>query len=424
MDLKSGRPFWAVRSGLIQSYPKLESSTQADVVVLGAGITGALIADRLAQAGLQVVVLDRRDVGTGSTSASTALLQYEIDTHLTELIGRYGTELGVLAYRACLEAIGTVEQIDKSLGSPGQFQLRPSFYFAKQASELPELVAEYECRLQHDFPVSYWDQSHLEQRFDFSAYGGIYSSVAGQVDPYRLAHALLRRVTEAGGAIFDRTEVVDIEGEPGSFSLKIENGLALQAKTVVVAMGYESLQFCPQPVAKLQSTYAFVSQPLEDFPGWHERCLIWEMARPYLYLRTTDDNRLLAGGGDLPFRNATARDVLLEQKTEETAERVREMFPRIPFQVDFSWAGTFAETEDGLPFIGVHPDRPGVQFAMCYGGNGITYSVIAAEMIASAVNGRAHPLQKLFGFERLLQQQKPSTIGKMLAGLNHLRAVF
>ena len=90
MDLKSGYPYWAIKNGLMHAFPQLQEDTRCDVVVIGAGITGALIADELAIHGHDVVVLDQRDVAWGSTSASTALLQYEIDTHMVDLAETYG----------------------------------------------------------------------------------------------------------------------------------------------------------------------------------------------------------------------------------------------------------------------------------------------------------------------------------------------
>ena len=60
------------------------------MLVVGGGITGALIADELSAHGHEVAVIEQRDIGWGSTAASTALLQYEIDTHLLELAERYG----------------------------------------------------------------------------------------------------------------------------------------------------------------------------------------------------------------------------------------------------------------------------------------------------------------------------------------------
>lgn len=90
MDLVSPAPFWPMKDGILGSYPPLRQNVTCDVAVLGGGVSGALVAERLSREGLSVVVLDKRHVGAGSTSASTALLQYEIDTPLVDLIKMYG----------------------------------------------------------------------------------------------------------------------------------------------------------------------------------------------------------------------------------------------------------------------------------------------------------------------------------------------
>lgn len=105
MDLKSGYPWWAVENGLLHAFPALAEDVRCDVAVIGGGVTGALVADELAAHGHEVVVVEHRDVGWGSTAASTALLQYEIDEHMTELAERYGEDDAALAYRSCVEAI-------------------------------------------------------------------------------------------------------------------------------------------------------------------------------------------------------------------------------------------------------------------------------------------------------------------------------
>ena len=70
--------------------------------------------------------------------------------------------------------------------------------------------------------------------------------------------------------------------------------------------------------------------------------------------------------------------------------------------VAYAWAGSFAETRDGLPLIGRVPGmNPRLQFALCYGGNGITYSVHAGDMIRAGIEGRPHALDDVFGFGRL-----------------------
>ena len=83
MDLKSDDLFWPnVSDG--PCHNQLRQNLRGDVAVLGAGLTGAMIAHALSREGLEVVVLDKRDVGRGSTSASTGFSPYEIDTSLVQ----------------------------------------------------------------------------------------------------------------------------------------------------------------------------------------------------------------------------------------------------------------------------------------------------------------------------------------------------
>ena len=98
MQLLSPHPFWPIRDGLPGSYPPLDADARCDVVVLGAGISGALAAWHLTEAGADVIVLDRREVAHGSTAGSTSLLQYEIDEPLHRLARTYGWEQAAHAY--------------------------------------------------------------------------------------------------------------------------------------------------------------------------------------------------------------------------------------------------------------------------------------------------------------------------------------
>ncbi|MCF5933946.1 FAD-dependent oxidoreductase, partial [Xanthomonas perforans] len=105
MDLKSGYPFWSIRNGLMRAYPRLEQDTVCEVAIVGGGVTAALIAHELVRHGHEVAVVEQRDIGWGSTSASTALLQYEIDTPMIELARQHGMQAAALAYGACAQAI-------------------------------------------------------------------------------------------------------------------------------------------------------------------------------------------------------------------------------------------------------------------------------------------------------------------------------
>lgn len=401
MDLKSGYPWWAVRNGLMHAFPALEADVRCDVAVLGGGITGALVADEFARHGHDVVVVEQRDVGWGSTAASTALLQYEIDTHLVDLSKRFGEDAGVAAYRACADAIPLLETIARRVGGTG-FSRSDSLYYASRRRHVSSLQDECALRARHGFDVTWLESADIAARFGFDAPGAILTTPAARVDPYRFAYRLLMALERDGTPVFDRTHVATIEAAPRGVELRTAHGHAIRAKHVVLAAGYASQQWLRDRVARNRSSYAFVTDPIDvDVLGPLAKTVLWESARPYLYVRTTDDHRLLVGGEDDKVDVPAKRDASVDRKADKLAKQFRALFPDLPITPAFAWAGTFAETKDGLPFFGPHAQHgPRVHFAMAYGGNGITYSAIGAGLLRAGIERRRHPLRDLFGFDR------------------------
>jgi len=402
MDLKSGYPFWAVRNGLLHAFPPLQRDLRCDVAVLGGGISGALIADELAAHGHEVVVIDRRDIGWGSTAASTALLQYEIDTPMTELARRHGEADAVLAYRSCAEAIGMLQARAADVRDVG-FARAHSLYYASKRRHAKALRGEFDLRSRHGFDVAWLEAGAVRERYGFDAPGAILSRVAARMDPYRMAYRLLARLQERGAGVFDRTAIEHVQATPRGVTLSTPEGCRVAARYVVLASGYESQQWLDQRVARNRSSYAFVSDPIERAAlGPLARTLFWETARPYLYLRSTGDGRVLVGGADDAIDIPARRDARVDGKARQLLRQARELFPGMPLVPAFAWAGTFAETADGLPFFGPHPQHgPRILFAMAYGGNGITYSMLGAGLLRALIERRRHPLAALFSFSRL-----------------------
>lgn len=401
MDLKSGYPFWAIKNGLMCTFPQLTADISCDVVVVGGGITGALIADELGNSGCDVVVVEQRDIGWGSSAASTALLQYEIDTHMVDLARRYGEFHANLAYKVCAEAITDLRDLANELGDV-DFDIQESLYFASKRGDKVALREEYELRVKHNFDAQWLDSGSVKERFGFKAPGAILTKLAARVDPYRMASKLLLRFAERGGRAFDRTMIDTIEPSADSVTLRTPEGLKIRARHMVMATGYASQKWLKQSVAKNRSSYAFITDPIAKADlGLLASTMIWESARPYLYMRTTGDGRLLVGGDDDDMDIPARRDKRVEGKAKGLYKKVKKLFPDLSMHPAFSWGGTFAETEDGLPFFGEHPQYgPRVQFAMAYGGNGISYSMVGAGLLRANIEGRQHPLAALFGFSR------------------------
>jgi glycine/D-amino acid oxidase-like deaminating enzyme len=174
----------------------------------------------------------------------------------------------------------------------------------------------------------------------------------------------------------------------------------VRAQKIVFATGYETPEFFPRDICALKSTYALAAEPVTDLHGWRDRSLIWESGNPYFYARCTRDGRPMMGGEDEDFADPAARDALIPAKAVALTTKFAALFPSIDLKPTCAWAGTFAETKDGLPFIGAARQFLRGYFALGYGGNGIVFGLIAARIICDLFLGRQNRDAALFGFDR------------------------
>jgi glycine/D-amino acid oxidase-like deaminating enzyme len=336
----------------------------------------------------------------GSTAASTALLQYEIDIPLYELINKVGEKNAVKSYLLCREAIDTLAGIANQLKLKDNFKKKPSFQYASFIKDKKNLEKEFLLRKANGFPVHWMDEKEIYEKYGFVKSGGIFSDEGAETDAYLFTHALLEKCIANGLQVYDHTEVVNIHHHKKGIELLTGDNKKIKARCLVIACGYESQKYIPKKVQDLQSTYAIISEPQDEKKFWYKNSLIWETKEPYLYLRTTADNRILIGGKDIPSSDPVKRDKLLASKAKSLEQSFAGLFPSIPFRTDFKWAGTFGTTKDGLPYIGSIPQRPHTYFALGLGGNGITFSVIAGEIIRDILNGKKNEGVKIFSFNR------------------------
>jgi len=211
MDLKSSHPFWPIKDGLVATYPPLEHDEECDVFVLGGGITGAIFADRLTKEGFDVVVLDRRDIGHGSTSASTAMLQYEIDTHLIDLIGLIGREQAERAYRLSVDSLATLAQLAAECPLDCGFTKKRSVYVASTEADVEALRREALARTMIGIEAEFVAGPELREKYALPHPAAIVSEAAATGDPYLFAHGLLKQAVKRGARVYDRTEATKFD---------------------------------------------------------------------------------------------------------------------------------------------------------------------------------------------------------------------
>jgi glycine/D-amino acid oxidase-like deaminating enzyme len=401
-SIRSSQPYFLLRNGIGDAGETLADDVTCDVAIIGAGVTGALVADALVDTGLRIVMLERLGPSQGSTAATTALLQYEIDTHLTDLVQMLGAERAARAYRACQASFRLLERRYPELLGLADYERRESLYLAADEDAVPGLRAELGARQGIGIACTWVEQAELERRFGARRPGAILSSIGAQMDPVRFTSALLAGCRRHGVRIFERAAVERIDEVAERLLLQTRSGRTVSAAHVVVCAGYESLQLAPPGIADVDNTFALVTEPAADRAHVDRLPLVWESARPYLYVRGTRDGRVIAGGADVPFKDPMARELLLSRQLRRVRQAYEATFGEPLPPIAYGWAGSFARTPDGLPFIGAVPGaNPRLQFALCFGGNGITYAAHAGDMIRAGLEGRPHALDEVFGFGRL-----------------------
>ncbi|WP_411278578.1 NAD(P)/FAD-dependent oxidoreductase [Gemmatimonas sp.] len=367
-----------------------------DVVVIGTGISGALVAHALMASGRAVTMLDRRPPMTGSTLASTALLQFEIDLPLHRLARSVGWPAATRAYRRSVRAVQDLTSLVHHERIRCAFGARESLYLAGDAYGARALAAEVEARERAGVPGTLLSAAALRARYGIARSGAIVSTGSAAANPAQLTAGLLRRIVARGGRILSDVNVTGVESGASGVELTTANGPRVFANQVVFCTGYEVPTLVPAREHRIHSTWAVASAPNAVFPAWLARTVLWEASDPYLYLRTTADGRLLAGGRDEDASSAYTVAHRLAVKTRAIREDVRALLPNVRFRVSHAWGGAFGESTTALPLIDRLPGTRHTWVVAGFGGNGITYSMIAAQVIAAALQGARDPDAGLF----------------------------
>ncbi len=401
MRLRTYESFWLLANGLLHSYPSLHDHHETcDVAVIGGGITGALISHALTEKGYSVVLLDKRDIANGSTAATTSMLQYEIDVPLYRLADMIGEEQAALCYKSGIEAIQRLGELIGKYQLDCGFERKTSLYVAREQSDLEWLRSEFELRRKHKLGVSWLGAEEIEKEYGLRCWGGILSETAASVDAYRLAHELIAFNVSRGMKVYDQTVIKETKQDADGCLIVAEGDATVHCRKMIYCTGYEATGLLKEKTADVFYTYACISEQGIAIPEKLKKTLVWDTGSPYLYMRSTDDGRFLVGGEDALTGLTFFQNKIKERKSRKLQEMLGEMMPGISFIEDFSWAGIFGTTKDGLPYIGESPEFPGALFVLGFGGNGITFSVQGMEIVLALLEGRQHPLAHCYRFGR------------------------
>ena len=395
-DLRTGEPFWLDTPRISVRKKADPGRDRFDIIVVGTGISGALAAEALTRMGKTVLLVDRREPARGSTAASTAMIQHEIDVPLTILQSQIGARRANKAWRRSVRAVNDLVTLTNALGISCQIQPKSTLYLAGNQLDGEALLAEAKARRQAGIGAELIDTESLKTKYGITREAAILSKDSASANPVQLTAGLLRVAQKRGAVIASPVEITDFAEFESGVALATSDGRVLLADYAVFCTGYEHLPQMQSPLHSVTSTWAIAASPIGKLPDWMRETIVWEASEPYLYFRTDLSGKIIAGGEDEDEDEKNTNRSVLERKAKAIAANFEEVTGVKTGNPDYQWAAPFSVTKDGLPIIDRVKGHNRVFAVMGFGGNGITFSMIAAQIVSAAIEGKTDPDAKLF----------------------------
>lgn len=397
MKLYDGNTYWDQTVQEPIHFGRLSGPVETDVLIVGGGITGSLCAYVLSSHGLAVTVVEKNDIGKGSSVANTGLLQYRSDKMLCEFADEIGEENARLFYQMCLEAIDDLSAVNELLLDSNDYRLRDSIFYASGKEDEKKVKREYEYLIKYGFPAEFLEHNILKTRYRVDKPCAIRTWHDADVNPYKFIQALTKKNLQQGVVYYENT-AIDLDNMENDKAFTQE-GHPITFEKIILATGYTRIYPIIKEKCSINRTYAFCSESFENYL-WKDDVMVWETRNPYLYFRTTEDHRIIAGGLDEERDKLGEDDSVIFERASEIAKQIEDIFPNLDIRISYAWTALFGKSNDGLPFIGQDTKQPSVYYVLGYEGNGTCYSMAGARIIYDLIMGNPNPYKNIVGIDR------------------------
>lgn len=395
-----GTPMFTKNSKIKKQYEYLTEDLDTEVIIVGGGVTGSIVGYYFSKANIPAVILEKERVAHCSTSITTSLLQYELDSNARQLEEYTTLDNVIMSYKLGLKALDEIDKFIKKYDNKCKYQRKDTLLYTSKDEEIKEMKEEYEIRKKAGIDVKYISKE--DNPFSINLKGGVYGVNGGaQLDPYEYTHELLDVSCNMGLKVYENTEVIDIKYLENSVEIITSYGYKVKGKKVIIATGYNTERFTKRNFGHKTVTYNIVTKPVDRFDGWFNKVLIRDNCDPYNYFRTTEDNRIIAGGEDIDFYNNILNEKVAKEKYEILLNRIKNMFPKInSIESEYEYCGGFISSQDNLGFFGEDPNHKNLWYCLGYGANGILFAILGGMMLSKFYKGEIDDNMKLFKVDR------------------------
>jgi glycine/D-amino acid oxidase-like deaminating enzyme len=346
----------------------------ADVVIVGGGITGITTAYLLQQGGKKCVIVESHTLGFGTTGGTTAHINTFMDNPYNQVIKDFGEMNAQVLAQGAKQALELIEKNVQELKIDCEFIKLPGFIYAVDDDQQKQLDEIAEASNKVGVEMLTADTIPVPIPFVKSV------TVPGQAqfNPVKYIYALAKAFEEAGGIIVQHCRVTKVdEAETKTVHTQlgeIKTPLVIYATHIPPGINLLHLRCAPY------RSYA-IAVKLEDEK--YPEALAYDLYDPYHYFRTQEVNGelyLVAGGED----HKTAHEENTNACFRKLEAYVRKFYN--VRNVSFQWSSQYYEPADGLAYIGHLPmSAEGMYVATGFGGNGMTYGTLSAIVLSEQI---------------------------------------
>lgn len=379
------RVFWS--EGLAP-VPADALPAQADVAIIGGGITGLSAARALARRGASVALIEAHHPGWGASSRNGGQVLTGLKLDAGALIAKYGLDLARRLFSASLAAIDCVEQVVREERIDCDFQRSGHLLVATKPGHMAGMRREHAVLAQaFQHPTRVIERADLQHEIGSPVYhGALLDERSAAIQPARYVFGLAEAARRAGARLCSGTRVERVRREQGGFALRTSAG-PLRAERVVVASGGYTGQATPALRRKIfpLGSYIIATAPLGAELAHslipHGR-MVFDTNHLLVYFRLTGDGRMLFGGRAAFFPEGPR--TVRESARILRAAMVR-VFPQLrDVAIEYAWGGTLDAAFDLMPHAGEHQ---GMHYALGYAGHGVALASYLGALLAAQISG-------------------------------------
>ena len=383
-------PFWL--DAQYEPRPPLEGDIEAEACVIGGGVCGLSCARRLAQHGIDTVLLEAGTVAGGASGRNGGFLIAGTAAFHNDARERFGVEPARAMYAATLAAQQEIYELAAELGA-GDSLRRVGLLRLAVSEEEAEHVREHACALRADgFPGETVERDDLPLALQRTGLVGCLTDHDGALHPARWYRTLAAAAEAAGARIHEGTQVRAPVAAPGEGPVQVAPADAganatVRARHVVVATDGALPALVPEYAGRVRSRrlHMVATEPL---PPTIENLVYARWGFEYLQQRR--DGRILVGGfsdvdGESSYTDSDAGNPLIWDRVDAY---LREDLG-VSAELSHRWAGVVGYSDDSLPYVGEVPGRRGLYVSGGYSGVGNVPGFMCGRDIADTIAGRA-----------------------------------